>query len=414
MSIYHLTVKIGSKDKGHSAGEKCAYITRSENYAKKADECAYTASGNMPKWPKTNPQKDPSHYWKAADIYERDNGRLYREVEFAIPRELNLDQQKALCHAFAERLATLDKGEKLPFTFAIHTDPENHNPHCHLIISERVNDGIPRNASTWFKRANPKEPKKGGAAKSQELKGKQWLEPTRQLWAQMANEAMKSGVADFNERTDGIDHRSNKARGLDALPTLHMGRACNDMMERGKPCQRGGLIAHQNEIRSAGNTFCQHYREPRTRIGRMVCQNFKRLSTQHYGGARKDGKPKTWQDIMRDIDRLIRDILKTSQQIAEQEIEIAKAQLERINEQIRVSKQVTDVLGFHDTPTSQPVAPRLTPAPPTAKPTPQPAQVAAEVKPAPTAPAHQPKPQALKRKPIAPRPPWVVDTSARG
>jgi hypothetical protein len=59
----------------------------------------------------------------------------------------------------------------------------------------------------------------------------------------------------------------------------------------------------------------------------MVCQNFKRLSTQHYGGIRKDGKPKTWQDIMRDIDRLIRDILKTSQQIAEQEIDFAKVQL---------------------------------------------------------------------------------------
>lgn len=185
MAIFHLTVKIGTKEKGHSAGQKCAYITRTENFAKKAEECAYSASGNMPKWPKTNPRQDPAHYWKAADVYERDNGRLFREVEFALPRELNLEQQKALCHAFSERLTTLDKGEKLPYTFAIHTDGENKNPHCHLMISERVNDGIPRNASTWFKRANPKEPKKGGAVKTQDLNGKQWLEPTRQLWAQI-------------------------------------------------------------------------------------------------------------------------------------------------------------------------------------------------------------------------------------
>lgn len=115
MAIYHLKVEIGSKLDGHTAGGKCAYITRTEAYKNKSDELAYTASGNMPKWPKTNPQNDPSHYWKAADIYERDNGRLYREVEFALPRELNLEEQKALCHAYAEKLGTLDKGEKLHY-----------------------------------------------------------------------------------------------------------------------------------------------------------------------------------------------------------------------------------------------------------------------------------------------------------
>jgi hypothetical protein len=124
MAIYHLNCRIGSKQEGHSAGAKCAYITRTEAYSKKSDECAYSASGNMPKWPKTNPQQDPAHYWKSADIYERDNGRLFRELEFALPRELNLDQQKALCHAFAEKITNLkNEGGKLPFTFSIHTDP---------------------------------------------------------------------------------------------------------------------------------------------------------------------------------------------------------------------------------------------------------------------------------------------------
>lgn len=52
MAIYHLQVKIGSKAEGDTAGEKCAYITRTEAYKNKADELAYTASGNMPKWPK--------------------------------------------------------------------------------------------------------------------------------------------------------------------------------------------------------------------------------------------------------------------------------------------------------------------------------------------------------------------------
>ena len=38
MAIFHLTVKIGTKEKGHSAGQKCAYITRTENFAKKAPD----------------------------------------------------------------------------------------------------------------------------------------------------------------------------------------------------------------------------------------------------------------------------------------------------------------------------------------------------------------------------------------
>ncbi|WP_312260005.1 MobA/MobL family protein [Limnohabitans sp.] len=241
MAIYHLHAKIGSNGVGHSAGAKCAYITRTENYVMKADECAYTGSGNMPKWPNDNPQKDPAHYWKTADKYERDNGRLFRELEFSLPRELTLDQQKALCHAFADKVTTLDKGGKLPFTFAIHVDEESHNPHCHLMISERVNDGINRNASTWFKRANSKDPKKGGAIKTQELNGRQWLNPTREAWAVMVNDALqKAGIAAT------IDHRSHKDRKLDELPSAHLGRTCTEMIRRGAWCHRGPQVMRQN------------------------------------------------------------------------------------------------------------------------------------------------------------------------
>jgi MobA/MobL family len=274
MAIYHLRVKIGSKLNGDSAGNKCAYITRSEAYKNKADELAYTASGNMPKWPKTNPRDNPSHYWKAADIYERDNGRLYREIEFALPKELNLDEQKALCHAFSEKLATLNKGEKLPFTFAIHTDKENHNPHCHLMISERINDGISRNASTWFKRTNSAKPAKGGAVKTQELKGKQWLEPIRESWATMANTALKEsafakGNTEFDEQKNRIDHRSLKAQGIPREPMMHMGAACSRMMAKGVPCHRGYIVAKANASIKKNNTVLRAYHHKNQEIKTM-------------------------------------------------------------------------------------------------------------------------------------------------
>ncbi len=308
MAIYHLKAKIGSKEEGASAVAKCAYITRTGAYQKKADECAYTASGNMPKWPKVNPQQDASHYWKAADTYERDNGRLFRELEFALPRELTLDQQKALCHAFAEKVTTLDKGEKLPFTFAIHIDEESHNPHCHLMISERVNDGINRNASTWFKRANSKDLKKGGAVKTQDLNGKQWLNPTRETWAVMANDALqKAGIAAT------IDHRSHEDRKLDALPTKHMGAVYSRMLSKGIPCENGLEIKQHNEAVKALNAVIPNNGFSRNRMTGFTFSCVRHFHRSCFPSPSPYDRPKSIKQIMeeisRDVGRSFKDVL---------------------------------------------------------------------------------------------------------
>ncbi len=321
MAIYHLQCNIGTKLEGHSAGAKCAYITRTEAYAKKADECAYTASGNMPKWPKTNPQEDPAHYWKAADIYERDNGRLFRELEIALPRELNLEQQKALCHAFAEKITNLKgEGGKLPFTFSIHTDKDNHNPHFHLMISERINDGLNRNASTWFKRASPKDPKKGGAIKSQELNGKQWLNPTRETWATMANEALKNA-----DQKATIDHRSNKARGIEDIPTMHLGAKCAGMMKRGANCQRGPNI----EMFNKGAKFQKDYLPAPHARAKLPMKAMRQVHTRVSSPLRKDGSLKTWQEIADELSQQFAQLMKTWHQI---EMDRLRRERERIEQ----------------------------------------------------------------------------------
>lgn len=321
MAIYHLQCNIGSKPEGHSAGAKCAYITRTEAYAKKADECAYTASGNMPKWPKVDPQKDASQYWKAADIYERDNGRLYRELEFALPRELSLDQQKALCHTFAEKITNLkDEGGKLPFTFSIHTDPKNNNPHCHLMISERINDGLNRNASTWFKRASPKDPKKGGAIKSQELNGKQWLNPTRETWATMANEALKNAGAKAT-----IDHRSNEARGIENLPTKHLGAKCAGMMKRGAYCERGPKV----EMFNKGAKFQKDYLPAPHARAKLPMKAMRQVHTRISSPLKKDGKLKSWQEMADELSQQFAQLFKTWHQT---EMDRLRRERERIEQ----------------------------------------------------------------------------------
>ena len=135
MAVYHLKVSIGSRAGGQSAGAKADYIEREGNYEKDREELEHKEHGNMPEWAKD----DPGAYWAAADEHERANGRLYREIQFALPKELNEEQRRELASSFA---ASVTEGERLPYTLAIHRGgPNGENPHAHLMFSERPNDG---------------------------------------------------------------------------------------------------------------------------------------------------------------------------------------------------------------------------------------------------------------------------------
>ena len=97
MAIYHLTVKTGSRYGGQSALAKSEYIEREGKYEHQDDELAHRESDNMPEWAEENPRS----YWEAADAHERANGRLFREVEFALPMELKEGEQIELAREFA-------------------------------------------------------------------------------------------------------------------------------------------------------------------------------------------------------------------------------------------------------------------------------------------------------------------------
>ena len=161
--------------------------------------------------PRTIPQK----YWAAADAHERANGSLFKEVEFALPVELDDGQQRELASSFA---AELTGGERLPYTMAIHRGGGD-NPHVHLMISERGLDGHARDAEQWFKRANKANPEKGGALKTRSL-NKEWLANTRQAWETAANGALERAG-----RSERIDHRSLAAQRAEAVERGQVDRA---------------------------------------------------------------------------------------------------------------------------------------------------------------------------------------------
>lgn len=246
MAIYHLNVKTGSKGSGQSAVAKSDYIGREGKYRSGKEELQSIAHGHMPEWAADAPRL----YWQAADEQERANGRLYTQIEFALPIELAAAEQDKLAQAFAERLT----GKlNLPYSLAVHKGRYDHrgkelsdgirgvNPHCHLIISERINDGVSRPAERWFRRANSQSPERGGAAKTEALKSRDWLCETRRIWQDMANESLAR-----NGHKSRIDHRTLEAQGItDRLPQIHIGSATKEMHKRGIKTPRFVRIEEQ-------------------------------------------------------------------------------------------------------------------------------------------------------------------------
>ena len=226
MAVFHLKAGFGSRAGGQSARAKSQYIEREGRYEKDAEELEHKEHENMPEWA----EDDAGKYWEAADEHERANGRLYSEVQFALPKELNEDERREAASSFAERLTG---GERLPYTLAIHRGGTNgENPHAHLMFSERGNDGIERSGEQWFKRHNAKAPEKGGARKSRAAKAGDWLEQTRKAWEQTANRALEraagpsgsTGAAWADLRDEA--HRAGdlkRAAELSREPNVHLG-----------------------------------------------------------------------------------------------------------------------------------------------------------------------------------------------
>lgn len=222
MAIYHLNVRYCSKSKGQSAQAKNEYINRNDKYSKRLDDLQFSGFGNMPKFAENNPQK----FWQASDIYERANARICTEIVFALPRELNLEQQQELVQSFINSTVNSERN-KLPYSFAIHNDKANNNPHCHLIFSERQLDGIERSEEQFFKRANSKNAELGGTKKTADFRDRDFIKAVRKTWSEQANFSLEK-----HGHTARIDERSYQEQGIDKEPRARLDRVTWQELQR--------------------------------------------------------------------------------------------------------------------------------------------------------------------------------------
>ena len=220
MATYHCSCGKCNKGKGASAAASYDYISRERKYKiKEGFLCG--ESGNLPEWCGERARE----YWYQADRNERANSNVARKLEFALPNEIeDIELQKQLVR---DVIAKACNGDKLAWSYAIHTTAIG-NIHAHVMISERIQDNFERTPEQFFKRANKKNPKKGGCRKTEFLKKREFVKYIRKEVADLVNALYVSQKIEAR-----VDERSYVEQGIDKVPSVHMGPQLKEMEERG-------------------------------------------------------------------------------------------------------------------------------------------------------------------------------------
>lgn len=217
MALGRISIKVGMKGKAlpHSK-----YILREDQYApknNKLEKLEHIGHGNMPAWA----EHDPKIFWAMADLHERKNGSTYREHIITLPRELDESQRLDLVQDWISQ----EIGEKYAYAFAIHNPRAmdgKEQPHCHLMFSERLLDGIERDPEQFFKRYNSKNPEKGGAKKDNtglmDSVRKTLIKEQRSRWEVLCNKHLAKAYEYMGEPPPEINMRNWLEKGLNQKP----------------------------------------------------------------------------------------------------------------------------------------------------------------------------------------------------
>ena len=196
---------------------------------------------------------DRSVLWNSVEQIEKSkDAQLAREIEIALPAELDRQEQIRLTRAYVQDMFV---ATGMCADFAIH-DKDNGNPHAHILLTMR-----PLNANGEWGAKCRKEylldgrgqriPDGHGGFKSRRVDTTDWndkakAEQWRQAWADYANRALGRGG-----HTERIDHRSYERQGVERIPTVHMGVAATRMERRGVRTEKGDVnreVAAQNRL----------------------------------------------------------------------------------------------------------------------------------------------------------------------
>lgn len=162
-------------------------------------------------------------WFREQEAGERKNARMSDRFIAALPRELTPEQCVTVVEEWCQRVT----GNRVPWHFGLHLeldqkDEANWNPHAHIIIRDRDIETGKRHLNTTAGQKERRQLAEKGI--------KAWSTADfRQAWQDSMNHALELAGHDVR-----IDARSNKDRGIDAQPGVHIGRAPKHMAEKGQ------------------------------------------------------------------------------------------------------------------------------------------------------------------------------------
>ena len=260
MAIYHLCIKIISRGKGKSAVAASAYRS-GEKIKNEYDGIVhdFTRKGGIAHTEILLPQNAPQEFsdrgtlWNSVEKIEKSkNSQLAREIEIALPKELDREKQINLVRDYVkENFVKVGMCADI----ALH-DKGDGNPHAHILLTMR-----PLNEDTTWGAKSKKEyildengekvKLKNGNYKTRKINTVDWNEQDkaehwRKAWADITNKYLEE-----NSIQNKVDHRSYLRQGIEQIPTIHLGVSATQMEKKGIATDRGNInreIKHQNMI----------------------------------------------------------------------------------------------------------------------------------------------------------------------
>ena len=271
IAIYHCNISIISRGKGKSAVAAAAYRSGEKITNEWDGETHdYTHKGGVVHTEILLPPHAPPSFsdrvalWNSVELYEKaGNAQLAREIDAALPIELSREEQIRLVREYCSS-QFVSKG--MCADFCIH-DKGDGNPHCHIMLTMRPLDERGAWAAKSKKEYDLDESGErirlpSGRYKTHKVDLTGWDDKGnallwRKAWADISNAYLERAGS-----TERIDHRSNAERGIDEIPTVHMGVAACQMEKKGITTEKGEL---NRNIQKANRLI----REIRAQIGKL-------------------------------------------------------------------------------------------------------------------------------------------------
>lgn len=221
VAIYHLSVKTISRSEGRTATAAAAYRAGDRIECDRTGEVHdYSRKRGVegstlfmpPGAPRALAQRGA--LWNAAEQAEnRKNSVVARELEVALPSELDLVQRRALVSRLARELV---ERHGVAVDVALHApgrEGDQRNHHAHVLITTRsiTAEGFGPKTREW-------DDRKSGT-----------VDFWRERWAELQNEALAEAGIDAR-----VDHRSLADQGIERAPTVHLGPTASAIERRGE------------------------------------------------------------------------------------------------------------------------------------------------------------------------------------